>query len=481
MRPFALTLLLLALAPAPRAQPFNTAENQVALAQAVVSGDAATVERLLDAGVDVTVPFVSFGVPATLLDLALGVRNATTNESPQPPRVDIVQMLLEAGADPEARVPPHVPRALERAAVCVPDSGCAADAPGYTEAARVLLRAGADPDAVMLLRSVRQYVAFAATDDDETGADRARYREILDLMAVSDREGWVEAGAARRHDARMRAFARQVAAIYALAPSGFEAIRGDFVGRSLFEATAVASHPGGDGADALTGTPSIDTGGKPLYSITLADGAQDALFALAQRTAQAIAEQVPGLRTESDAPYAVTLYECPRDADGYQRRGRTIGLGTTQRSVEGIPQLTLDVGGLINGEGCTSGATGAVPGSPGPAGADLTSERMAALFGELQAAMNQPAKYRRATLDGDVLVLTSSTCTVRIPLSDGVRVAVHRIGNLGFHADGIEAWCSGPRSPMTVSYFDFQTPALRTRAENAARAFFDAWAAGGRL
>lgn len=111
-------------------------------------------------------------------------------------------------------------------------------------------------------------------------------------------------------------------------------------------------------------------------------------------------------------------------------------------------------------------------------GLDGTSPETAlALF---DGAMNQPPTYRRASREGPDLVIASSICTVRIPVTSATAVEPSETSETYFSiaAGNIRVKCSGDPYTNEKVNFDLQTREMRDRAVETARAVVRTWAAG---
>lgn len=109
-----------------------------------------------------------------------------------------------------------------------------------------------------------------------------------------------------------------------------------------------------------------------------------------------------------------------------------------------------------------------------------SAETALALF---DGAMNQPPVYRRASREGADLVVASSTCTVRIPVTPATTVEPSATSETTFrvNAPTIRVQCSGDPYTNNLVNFDLATRAMRDRAVETARVVVRTWAAGDDL
>ena len=316
MRPLALLLItIVALAPAPRAQHLNTAETQQALYDAAEAGDAATARAMLADGVDVSLPETRGAQPnaPTLLDLALGYRS-TSRADYTAPNVELVRAVLAAGADPERSQ--WSARPLHQTVLLAEQ-----DPATYLDAVSVLLEFGADPDALGLFMSIREYVQLGHTRTrpeslGDSPDEHATFGRILELM--SEHRDATDAVERRRYDARLRALARQVRLVYAQQPTAFEALRSGEIQPDRFRSDLL-TYVLGDGESVATW---IETDNEPAFVAPLVLGVEALLQDFAREALAAIHSEMPGLVTDARAPGV--LWECAPPPSGTGMTGRTV-------------------------------------------------------------------------------------------------------------------------------------------------------------
>lgn len=302
--------LVVTAAPSVSAQYFNTAEAQQALYDAVEAGDAATARAMLDAGIDVSVPEIWGAQPNApmLLDLALGFDTAS-NRDLDPPDADLARAVLAAGAAPDASRWDKTP--LHRAVTLAVQ-----DAPTYLDAVSVLLEFGADPDARGLFMTIREFVGYNAENQDADAEERSASVRIQQMMRdARDATDTVER---RRYDARLRALARQVRRVYAQQPTAFEALRSGEIRPGRF-GSDLLTYVLGDGESVATW---IETDNEPAFVAPLVLGAEARLQDFAREALAAIHSEMPGLVTDARAPGV--LWECAPPPSGTGMTGRTV-------------------------------------------------------------------------------------------------------------------------------------------------------------